>query len=425
MSRRRGGGVSMSGISTLPRRLEIGVVPGSGESFPSWVDRMAVRMRTGPGRVIRELGVKLLPGGASVVLPANYGISMSSEDLKAVQSATGVAPDALGAMLLSMYDGTVLDLSSLGHGPAGGQVSVREWALFRGSRCCPDCVAASGGVWQVWWRLGGAAACPVHRVMLHGQCPRCQLPLRWGSYRLAMHVPHPPVGLAACMNWHVGTSSVCGLPLAELPSRPVSTEVLEVQDLYLRAAAGQTLHLAGKEVDPTGWFAEMRQLVAFARLAGPRELPSPNALPDGPPARAWREDHAAGKTQRSWKWRACPPSPELMAALLQALSPVLRAGSEPDFREAASWLISAAYREREQQSFRALDPVVLPPFTRRAFMTSRHRGAPRVFLGKFLYPEPQLARQGLTSAHIPCYANRDDVLEHVEQYLTPKASYVG
>jgi hypothetical protein len=85
-------------------------------------------MRTGPGRVIRELGVELLPGGASVVLPANYGISMSSEDLKAVQSATGVAPDALGAMLLSVYDGTVLDLSSLGHGPAGGQVSVREWA---------------------------------------------------------------------------------------------------------------------------------------------------------------------------------------------------------------------------------------------------------------------------------------------------------
>jgi hypothetical protein len=355
----------------------------------------------------------------SVVLPANYGILMSSGDLEAVRSATGVAPDALRAMLLSAYDGTVLDLSSLGHGPAGGQVSVREWGLFRGSRCCPDCVAASGGAWQLWWRLGGAAACPVHRVMLHGHCPRCQLPLRWGSYRLAIHVQYPRGGLSACMNWHAGTRSVCGFPLVELPSRPVSAEVLEIQDLYLRAAAGRVMHLAGKEVDPADWFSEMRQMVAFARLAGPQELPRPDLLP-GPAVQAWRDDYAAGETQRSWKWRACPPSPELMAALLQALSPVLRAASEPEFREAASWLISAAYRRRGQKSFRALDPVVLPPFIRRAFMTSRHRGVPRVFLGKFLYPEPQLARQGLTPAHIPCYANRDDVLEHVEQYLTPK-----
>jgi hypothetical protein len=61
----------------LPRRLGIGVVPAPGESFPSWVDRMAVRMRTGPGWIIREMGVELLPGGKSVVQAANYGISMS------------------------------------------------------------------------------------------------------------------------------------------------------------------------------------------------------------------------------------------------------------------------------------------------------------------------------------------------------------
>jgi hypothetical protein len=41
-----------------------------------------------------------------------------------------------------------------------------------------------------------------------------------------------------------------------------------------------------------------------------------------------------------------------MAALLQALSPVLRASSEPEFRDAASWLISAAYRRRGARNFR-------------------------------------------------------------------------
>jgi hypothetical protein len=83
-----------------------------------------------------------------------------------------------------------------------------------------------------------------------------------------------------------------------------------------------------------------------------------------------------------------------MAALLQVLSPVLRASSEPEFRDAASWLISAAYRRRGARNFCVFDPVVLPPFTRRAFLTSQHRGTSKVFLGKFLHPEPQLARQG-------------------------------
>jgi len=199
-------------------------------------------MRTGPGWVVRELGIELRPGGASVV-PANYGISMSRRDLESVHAATGVAPDAVSAMLLSAYDGTVLDLS-LGPGAVGGQMWKRAWGLFRGSRCCPDCVAAADGCWRLWWRLGGAAACPEHRVLLHGQCPRCGLPLRWNSSRLPTRTPCPANGLTACTNRvsrDAGSRSACGFPLAELPVRPAPAEVLEVQDLYLRAAAGQAL----------------------------------------------------------------------------------------------------------------------------------------------------------------------------------------
>jgi hypothetical protein len=380
---------------------------------------MAIRMRTGPGWIVRALGVELLPGGASEVLPASYGISMSPKDLESVYSATGVTSDVVSAMLLSVYDGTVLDLSSLGTGTVGGQVWKREWAIFRGSRCCPDCVETAGGGWRLWWRLGGAAACPEHRVLLHGRCHRCGLPLRWNSSRLPTRVPYPANGLTACMNRDVDTHSVCGLPLTDLSARRVSAEVLEVQDLYLRAAAGQVLRLAGKEVSPAGWFAEMRQLVAFARLAGPQEFPGRDALSEFY-AQVWREDHAAEETGRSWLWKAHPPSPELMAALLQALSPVLRAVSEPEFADAAAWLISAAYRRRGARNIRGFDLKILPPFTRRAFLASPHRGTAKVFLGKFLHPEPQLARQGLTAAHIPCYADRDDVLEEVTPHLTPK-----
>lgn len=124
--------------------------------------------------------------------------------------------------------------------------------------------------------------------------------------------------------------------------------------------------------------------------------------------------------QRNWLWNAHPPSPELMAALLQVLSPVLRAASEPEFTDSASWLIAAPYRRDRPRRRGPDDPAVLPPFTRRAFMSSRLPGRPEGFLAKFLHPEPQLARQGLSSAHIPGYLDRDDVLEQVTPHLAPK-----
>ena len=126
---------------------------------------------------------------------------------------------------------------------------------------------------------------------------------------------HPAEWATACMNWDTGRRRVCGFPLAELPRRPASAEMLEVQDLYLRAAGGQSLRLAGKEVTPAAWFAEMSQLVGLARLAGPRGFPGLDAL-SGASVDVWREDHVAGDGRRSWAWRSCPPSPELAAALL-------------------------------------------------------------------------------------------------------------
>jgi hypothetical protein len=43
-----------------------------------------------------------------------------------------------------------------------------------------------------------------------------------------------------------------------------------------------------------------------------------------------------------------------------------------------------------------------------------------VFLGKFLHPEPQLARLGLAAGHIPWHADRDDILEQVTPHLAPR-----
>lgn len=408
----------MDKAGNLPRRLGITVVPVPGESFPSWVDRMAVRMGTSRGWVIRRLGIELVPSGAQAVWPLRYGISMSRNDLDAVRSATGVPQEQVSAMLLSAYDGTVLDMSTLGGGLSGDRAGSRAWGLLRGPRCCPDCVATGDGAWHLWWRLGGAAACPEHSALLYGRCPRCRLPLRH-DYRFPVRIPFPADGPTVCVNWRPDARAVCGFPLKELPPRPVTAAVLDVQDRYLRAAAGQSLRLAGKEVTPTWWFAEMSQLVAFARLAGPQELPGLEEILPDHAIHVWRDDHAVGEATPSWQWRGCPPSPELMAVLLQVLSPALEAASEPEFKEAASWLIAAVYRcGLRRYTVGNLRP--LPPITRRAFMASQHRGIAKVPLPSFLRAEPILVSQGLTAAHIPSYANRVDVLEQVSPYVALK-----
>jgi hypothetical protein len=233
-----GGTVGTRPEPRLPRRLAIVVRPAEGESLPSWVDRMAVRLGVGPGRIVQELGLELLQRShRGLVVPLLYGIRVTDGDRRAVQAATGVAPAVLDQMVLAAFDGAVLDLSPPLTGfYGGGNLKTREWALFRGSRCCPACLAETGGVWQLWWKLGCAAACPKHSTVLHSLCPGCGLPIGSGGLR-------PPHGvlvrqllsgedLLRCRNNHptpVDGERLCRFPLTELPERPVLPEVLEAR----------------------------------------------------------------------------------------------------------------------------------------------------------------------------------------------------
>jgi hypothetical protein len=411
-----------SSLPVLPRRLGIVIAPAPGESFPSWVDRMAVRLRTGPGWIIRALSLELSNGADETVVPLHYGILLTDRDRRAVHAATGIRPDVLDLMLMSVYDGTVLDLSVFDRGAYGVRIRDRQWGLFRGSRCCPQCLRESGGVWQLWWKLGGAAACPEHRVLLYGHCPACLLPLRWGSgrvLRLQSRTPLPAEALTSCWNRPTGSTDVCGFSLTGLPAREAPVALLKIQDLYLRAAAGETLHLAGQEVTATEWLAELIGLAALARLAGPQALPNTDALPEAA-VRTWRNDHAeAERLGRFWRWRTCPNSAELAAALMQAIGPVFWTESEQDFRQKVAWLITAIQSRHAPDGSGPSEPRRIPPFTRRAFMTSNRPWGAKVVLGKILHPEPRLQRQGMRAGHIPVYPNRDDILDLVTPHLVP------
>ncbi|WP_373313649.1 TniQ family protein [Streptomyces capitiformicae] len=70
------------------------------------------------------------------------------------------------------YDGTALDFAGLEPSDRTSMrlVALREWMLTTSSRACPCCLAERP-VWPLWWRLGIAAVCPVHRCLLIDLCP--------------------------------------------------------------------------------------------------------------------------------------------------------------------------------------------------------------------------------------------------------------
>src|SRR6266498_1115249 len=201
---------------SMPRRLGLVVWPELGESFPSWVDRLAVDMAVPPGVVAVELGLEL-SGSRFMVRPLLFGVALTETSRAALRAATGVGDEVLDAMHLSAYDGTVLDFAGLDptDGRSVQRLRLKQWALFHSSRACPDCLAETGGVWQTWWRLGGAAVCPRHGLLLHSSCPRCGMEIRQVTTRhhsaLSRTTPALP---GACNNRQDAVA--CGFPLSEL-----------------------------------------------------------------------------------------------------------------------------------------------------------------------------------------------------------------
>ncbi|MEW1720267.1 TniQ family protein [Streptomyces sp. NPDC093109] len=140
--------------------------PVGGEGFASWVDRVAFTLHAPPGLVARALGLECREG-ASSTRPVSFGVALTPASLGGLREATGLAPGRLRRMQLARYDGTAVDLTGLdlARETSLTAVAAREWMTPNSSRACPLCLA-DGPVWPLWWRLGIAAVCPVHRCLL-------------------------------------------------------------------------------------------------------------------------------------------------------------------------------------------------------------------------------------------------------------------
>lgn len=170
------------------RTFSIRVVPLPGEALDSWFEAMAHRLHTPMGELLPQLGLarhararrKTEP---EADIPRDWVQLLRPAEVNDIAHTCGIDPEQVIAATLAHYDQRALLLDHRTR-------QVKRWVLWgrgSGSRYCPDCLAASGGRWQLEWRLGWSFACLQHHRLLADTCPRC------GS--LQRSHPHPVAGI--------------------------------------------------------------------------------------------------------------------------------------------------------------------------------------------------------------------------------------
>jgi hypothetical protein len=263
----------------LPRRLALVAEPRPGESFASWVDRMAVRNGCPPWTMAEALGLDV--GASSDVRSLAYGILATPETCRAIEAATGVSAETVRGMHLEVFDGSAVDLAGIRRGDRESvrRAEGREWVQFFGSRACPKCLATSDGAWPVWWKLGWAAVCPAHQMLLVDQCPRCRVHLRRGPAgrpgRLSRSRMPDPLRCGALLS-----GAVCDQPIPQISTGAVSDKLADQQRLVLEVATRRRPALiAGQVVSAGQWFAALKTTAMLVRRGVPEVLPLMDAAP--------------------------------------------------------------------------------------------------------------------------------------------------
>ncbi|MFB4268517.1 TniQ family protein [Nonomuraea sp. GTA35] len=212
-----------------------------------------------------------------------YGVVTMPETCRAVEAATGVYSGTAREMHLEMFDGSVLDLTGVrvGDRESVRRAEGREWVQFFASRVCPACLAASGGVWPVWWKLSWAAVCPAHQTLLVDLCPRCRVSVRRGPAgrpaRLSRSRMPTPLRCGAVLG-----GTVCDQPIPQIGTSVVSSKLADQQQLVLEVVMHRRPALiAGQVVSAGQWFAALKATAMLVRLGMPEVLPLLDAPLDG------------------------------------------------------------------------------------------------------------------------------------------------
>ncbi|MFJ8097552.1 TniQ family protein [Streptomyces griseofuscus] len=408
-------------------------MPQPSEAFASWLTRASAGWGLSPGHAAQAIGLECRTG--SVVQPRFFGIMLTRGSLAGAEAATGLDAGTLHAMQLARYHGTALDFS--GPDPAVN-VSLapavrREWAQFTSSRVCPRCLA-DRPVWPLWWRLGVAAVCPKHRVLLVDKCRRCGQRVGRG------HAGHPR-GLITrqvvtdpgrCGNRRPAArrrkAGLCEQRLATLPTVPVPDALAGLQQRILAVADGAGGQVAGETVEPAEFFAALRFTTAVIRLvasaddlASCSDLSESEGLAESFLADLWVREQAR-RGGAGTQLRASPASAAHAASVLALSAPVLFA----DDREAAGqvladWTRRAASLRRDPGKSDPLRPLS-PPACLDALVRAAQPPSSRVAGALALRPAPAVR---ITGRHLPHLVDAGDYSDLIASHLPGTAQASG
>ena len=151
----------MNTVRTLPIR----VPPIEGEALDSWLEATAHRTHTAFGDLLTAIGLSPYNGMGTTA----WIVRLNPGEVATISAATGITFNLLETMTLQHYSGRAVRIE-----PDARVLSrAFPWGRGRGSRFCPACLDATGGRWQLRWRLGWTFACTIHNCLLADACPHC------------------------------------------------------------------------------------------------------------------------------------------------------------------------------------------------------------------------------------------------------------
>lgn len=335
----------------IVRTLPIRASALSGESFSSFVDRLAAMLDVPLVTMLARLG--LIPTESCAHVHPGYGIILKYRQLRSFAGAVGVSVEAAGDLFLNSYDGVCCDLSGLDPvSPRTFQSSAYpQWIYLVGSHVCPACVIESGGAWQLRWKLPWAFACVEHRCMLVDTCPACykriasgfgqSLPVASSRVPDPLRCRNPTLEGGPKNRW----TAPCGYPLASMDAEPLEAwhHLIEAQACLDAFLEGCFATVAGEEVSSLEYFSDLRSIcVLLLTWGGMEEVVETSSVirqtfhnyvakRDEMRAARGKRAHGEDSGERYLRHHVAPQSAALLAAVIPKAISMLGATSPDEF----------------------------------------------------------------------------------------------
>jgi TniQ len=254
-----------------PRALPIRIAPVPGEALDSWHEALAARLQATPGDLTAAVFPAARPGAARTASV----ITVSDDDAAAIAAACGLTAAGVHGLTLARFDGVALRL-----GPRSGHVARNVlWGRASGSRFCPQCLAETGGRWQLAWRLSWSFACLTHSRLLADACPECGRMQRLKPHPVTQ-VPRPGTcaspgpGATGVSSPRCGADLTAARTLALDPGHPVLAAQQFISRIIATGHAGAGIYASSPQPADAA-LADVRALAAtILRASSPGSLAS-------------------------------------------------------------------------------------------------------------------------------------------------------